>query len=537
MSDQPLLWLLVDGLSRDLYQRLRPRMNVQASQVASLEPLFPNCQTPPSLFSIWSSEPVSRHGLTGYEIPQAAAGDPAHMTDAFQSWPRDSLMAWDYFARADRAVRTCGVPFVQPERLGARLISHTQVYLEPLLGLSIVRAGECLRCQALDLSLRVHADGQAMVLIDEQGKRLRVALDEICHIPIPDAISEPVGGEAHRALAVRTVIIDQQLCLCVLGFQPVCVHGSHAGERRGQLRNRAYIAGNPGKLYAAGALGKCLGNAGTGAAELVLLDLLDSVHQSFVDDVVLALKAGDSDLTVAYYPVIDLVCHQLLRYLEAPGTPHALLEAIERRLAHWLDTLFAACRMASREGTRFVAHSDHGMQPIWWDIRPNRLFLERGWLVLDAKGDLDAGRSRVFFHPAENGLLVFRLEPDGRASLDAAEVLEALQVAFAQLNGGHISLLHGTAAALGAGWRGDLYLQPPAGVRVRSDHVGSLIEPSRKGGDHSVWSDAASLKGVLLELGAPAPQLWPQPLHLEQLLPRLLDDMSISNSLTVSDIA
>ncbi|KPB39198.1 hypothetical protein ALP12_03494 [Pseudomonas savastanoi pv. phaseolicola] len=537
MSRQSLLWLLVDGLSRDLYQRLRNRMGIQANHAATLEPLFPNCQTPPSLFSIWSAEPVALHGLTGYEIPEAVAGNPAHWRDAFQVWPRESLMAWDYFAQAGRAIRTCGVPFVQPERLGAQLLSHTEVYLNPVLPLSIVRAGECLRCEALGLSFRVHADEVAMVLVDEQGKQARIALDETRHLPLSPAIPVGAGGESHRAFAVRAVIIDQQLCLCVLGFQPIRVHGSLAGERRRQLMDRAYVAGNPGKLYAAGELGGRLNEGGSGAAELLLLDLLDSVHQSFVADVVLALEAGDSDLTVAYYPVIDLVCHQLLRYLEDASTPQLLFEAIEQRLARWLDELFAACQTASGKETRFIAHSDHGMQPIWWDIRPNRLFLELGWLALDAQGNLDAQRSNVFFHPAENGLLVLRLEPAGIGMLGAPQVLDALQTAFAELGEGGFTLLQGAAATLGSGWRSDLYLQPPPGVRVRADHTGALIESSRKGGDHSVWSDAASLKGVLLELGAAPSRPWPQPLCLEQLLPRLLNDLFISNPLTAPGIS
>ncbi|MFW3165011.1 alkaline phosphatase family protein [Pseudomonas syringae pv. syringae] len=537
MSGRSLLWLLVDGLSRDLYQRLRNRMSVQANHAATLEPMFPNCQTPPSLFSIWSGESAAHHGLTGYEIPEAVAGNPAQCREAFQAWPRESLMAWDHFAQAGRTVRTCGVPFVQPERLGAQLLSHTEVYLNPVLPLSIVRTDECLQCEALGLSFRVHADGLEIVLVDEQGEQVRIALGETRHLLLAPEIPVSTAGEGHRAVAVRAILVDKQLCLCVFGFQPVRVHGSKAGERRRQLMNRAYVAGNPGKLYAVGELGARLNEGGSGAAELVLLDLLDSVHQSFLADIIVALEANDADLTVAYYPVIDLVGHQLMRYLEEASTPPSLLEAIEQQIARWLDQLFASCQTATGKETRFIAHSDHGMQPIYWDVRPNRLFLDRGWLATDAQGNIDARRSSVFFHPAENGLLVLRREPAGSGLLDAPQVLTALQAAFAELSEGGFALLQGPAAVLGPGWRSDLYLQPPPGVRVRSDHTGALIESSRKGGDHSVWSDATSLKGVLLELGAAPSRPWPQPLCLEQLLPRLLNEFSISNPLTASGIS
>ncbi|RMV71053.1 hypothetical protein ALP05_200124 [Pseudomonas caricapapayae] len=537
MSRQSLLWLLVDGLSHDLYQRLRNRIGVQANQAVTLEPLFPNCQTPPSLFTIWSAQPVARHGLTGYEIPEALAGNPAHYRHAFQAWPRESLMAWDYFAQAGRAIRTCAVPFVQPERLGEQLLSHTEVYLTPVLPLCIVRADDCLQCEALGLSFRVHADGLAMVLVNQQGKQLRIALDETRHLSLDPAIPVSVAGECHRAFAVRAVLIDQQMCLCVFGFQPVRVHGSQAGERRRQLMDRAYVVSNPGKLYAAGELGRCLNDGGSGAAELLLLDLLDSVHQSFLADVVLALETDDSDMTVAYYPVIDLVCHQLLRYLEEAGTPQFLSQAIEQRIARWLDELFAACQTASGKNTRFIAHSDHGMQPVYWDIRPNRMFLKLGWLALDTQGNVDTQRSDAFVHPAENGLLVLRLKAGGNGLVSPADVLKALRTAFAELGNGSFIFLQGPSALLGSDWRSDLYLQPPFGVRVRSDHAGELIESSRKGGDHSVWSESSSLKGVLLELGTAPSKPWPQPLRLDQLLPRLLNDSSILDHLAEPGIS
>lgn len=542
MNGGGLFWLLIDGLSYKLYEQLAPLLLPGVSLALPLEPLSPNCQTPPSLFSIWSGLDAAGHGLTGYDMPAGQAGDPLATVDSFECWPRQVPMVWDRWARSGGFVRTCAVPFVQPQRLQGALLSHTDVYARPVSPPQVLKAGAALQIPALQVHWRVSTEADAMVLHDTPEGDVRVRWETTRHIALPSHLPVAVAGEAHRALAVHAARVAGEPVLCFLGFQPVFVHGRDAPARRQALAQRACSAGNPGKLYAAGALGPQVDQGGDGAAELLLLDLLEVMHQSFLDDILWSLRAGDAQLTVGYYPVMDLVSHQLLRHLHAPQShtqskvQRQLASAIRARLAGWLSELLRRCQALLPPGCRFVAHSDHGMSPLSHDICPNSLFKAKGWLAVTDEGGIDSTRSLLFYHPAENGWLALHLGRMAQAGLPLAAVVQALDQAFDEAvepaallaipgdaSSRRFALLPGPPVDAGAGWTGHWYLQPPRGTRLRQSHELAFAAVTRKGGDHTCWADDPWLKGILLEprrlAGAPA---WQAPVTLMNLAPALM---------------
>lgn len=529
MAAKGLFWLLVDGLSHALWQQLAPRLPLRMDCALPLEPLSPNCQTPPSLFSIWSGLDVGAHGLTGYEIPDSTAQDPLAVADAFGRWPRATPMVWDRWAVAGGRIRTSAVPFVQPARLAGALLSHTEVYARLVSPPAVLAPGEVLSVPALELDsgVCVSADGTAMVLHDvPMGGDLRVPFGSTCHVALSSALPATVAGDTNRAIAVHAARVEGEPRLCFLGFQPVFVHGRDAALRRLALRHRACSVGNPARLHATGALGRHADQGGDGSAELLLLDLLDVMHRSFLDDILWSLRAGEAELTIGYYPVIDLVSHQLLRHLatQAPTAAQgALAEAIRARLARWLFELFDGCQALLVPGCRFIAHSDHGMQPLTHDLAPNRCFKERGWLALTASGHIDSNRSMVFYHPAENGWLALHPERMAAAGVIQQAVVEALEAALPPDLSGGFRLVKGPMVELHGGWRSPWYLQPPTASRLLKSPDLPFAMATRKGGDHTCWSDAPWLKGVLLEpVLQPDAAPWQAPLTLTQLAPALM---------------
>lgn len=526
-----LFWLLVDGLSHTLWQQLAPMLPLRVECALPLEPLSPNCQTPPSLFSIWSGLDASAHGLTGYEIPDAEAGDPLAVADAFGRWPRATPMVWDRWAVAGGRIRTSAVPFVQPSRLAGALLSHTEVYARPVSPPMVLAPGDVLSVPALHLhcTLSVSPDNGAMVLHGvPAGGDLRVPFGGTCHVALSPALPVALAGDTNRAVAVHATHVEGQPRLCFLGFQPVFVHGRDAALRRLALRHRACSVGNPARLHASGALGRHVDQGGDGSAELLLLDLLEVMHRSFLDDILWSLRAGGAELTVGYYPVIDLVSHQLLRHLAPSSTApqHAVAGAIRARLARWLFELFDGCQALLAPGCRFIAHSDHGMQPLSHDLAPNRCFAAHGWLVTTGTGQIDTERSLAFYHPAENGWLALHPARMAAAGVTAQAIVDALDGALPPDLPGAFGLIEGPMVDLDGGWTSPWYLQPPASARLLKSPRLPFAAESRKGGDHTCWSDAPWLKGVFLEPtlqpGAPA---WQAPLTLMQLAPALMAEL------------
>jgi hypothetical protein len=503
-----LVWLLVDGLSYEMvaaYARAKPHSRLaawwQGQRVHALEPLAPNCQTPPSLFTIWSGADVAAHGLTGYDIPTARSGSPTDHVGAFGAWPRELKMVWDHYAAEGRHVRTCAVPFLQPQRLAPWLLSATDVFGPPLIEACVLGDGEVLACPALDLSWSVRVDGDQIELRASDGRLAWRSKTPDPPLPLPADACRGVSS-THLAVALRTALIDGRHKLICLGCPAVVVHGEQAAQRESAGVGLPYVVANPGKLYARSALGRRLDDGGNGDAEALLLSLLRDVHDGFARDVSLAVRSRDADLVVGYYPLIDLMSHQLLKHAVTPdrhfGGPQA--EAFITAL-HWLEEFIVGLADEMDAELRFVVHSDHGMSPIRWEVHPNRFFLEKGWLSCDAEGRIDAQRSLVFFHPAENGLLVFHRERLQAAGLTSSQVVHALAEAVERFGLPGLGAIASLAAPLGQEWQADQYLQCPPDARPRADSRHELVRPSAKGGDHTVYSTDPWLRGALIDAG------------------------------------
>lgn len=532
MSTLPrAVWLLADGLPQELiraYAASRPDSYLAAlwreKRVRPLLPLAPNCQTPPSLFTIWSGTEPAVHGLTGYDCPAEQGGDPAAMEGAFEAWPRHIPLVWDLYAGQGRTVRTCAVPFLDPGRLGAELLSATRVFPREAVGPAMLAHGDRLELPHLGLSLVASLQSGRASLADATGAVVWQGTTQH-HSPLPLQVpSGPHAGETHQALCLRPCTVDGQLRLAFLGYHPIAVCGSAAGARRASGQGRPYVAANPGKLYASGALGRRIDQGGDSRAEVLLLELMHELHASFAADITWAVEAGDADLTVGYYPVIDLLAHQLLKHAHGPsGQLDGPLAGLLLDAVDWLDGLVADLARRLPRDARFIVNSDHGMSAIRWDLHPNRYFHERGWLAFDDARRIDARRSTVFLHPAENGLLLFHRERMREAGLTPEAVVAALsaQVRTAGLDG--LGSIEGTAARVGPDWLAHHYLVCPPGARPRADAGPALVAPSAKGGDHTVCTDDPWLRGTVADAG-PMPWLapGPQPLALSELMPTLL---------------
>ncbi len=141
------------------------------------------------------------------------------------------------------------------------------------------------------------------------------------------------------------------------------------------------------------------------------------------------------------------------------------------------------------------------MLPIEWDIHPNVLFAQSGWLLHTQDGSIDTLRSAVFFHPADNGLLVFHRERLNLLGLNPDDVIERLASVVAAAGHSNLTAIMGQAAPLGPDWQAQHYLQAPSRARLRAQIGGEVVKPSPKGGEHTVYGPEAWLRGTLIDAG------------------------------------
>ncbi|WP_186102583.1 alkaline phosphatase family protein [Burkholderia gladioli] len=504
-----LVWLVIDGLSWQLVEQraaCRPDSTLTRAlrerKAIRLMPLAPNCQTPPSLFSIFSGTDVTRHGLTGYLVPTPSHDTPFGFADGFTAWPRDIPMVWDRWAAAGQRLRLCAAPFVQPARLGDALVGRTNVYGGIAVAPDTVRDGGRLTIPALDIDMQVEAVEDGIALHD-----VRRASDSPRLVPMDGTLALPLAphvphGNAYRAIALHAMRIDGAPTLISLGYRAVDVLGDTAPLA-------AFPACDPARLYANGRLGRRLDEGGDGAAERALVSLMRIVHDSFATDIVAAVRAADADCVVGYDPVIDLLSHHLLKYVDPrqPASPASrVVDALFDTALGWIDALLDACLAASPEPVRCIAHSDHGMAPVHQDLFPNAFFEQAGLLDYDAAGQPDPLRSAALFHPAENGLVMLHPANLAAKGFDHETLIEAWRAALpgSMRDGWHDFDGPGTTPPElppVAGWRAQCYWQAPPGTRLRYARSAQVVQASRKGGDHAVWSGDPWLQGILADVG------------------------------------
>lgn len=160
---------------------------MQAGAITPLEPLWPNCQTPPSLFSIWSGQPASEHQIWGFDTPDGTQAGT--FRNGFTRWPAALEMVWETWARAGHDVRLNHIPFVNEAKLGDRLVARSSVYGETFYDSQVFHQSTRLTVgeHGLSLTLQRSDDEQALIHVDGDGVKFtgKLLLNVFSDIPLP----------------------------------------------------------------------------------------------------------------------------------------------------------------------------------------------------------------------------------------------------------------------------------------------------------------------------------------------------------------
>ncbi|MFM0288759.1 alkaline phosphatase family protein [Paraburkholderia megapolitana] len=508
-----LVWLLVDGLPYDLVARFSAQLPTLASALREgrtrrLRPAFPNCQTPPSLASLFTGEQPAETGLTGYFIPRVHADDPLGFDDAFLLGVASRCrFLWEIAAGAGASVRLLHVPFVDAASLGTSLRLYCYGFVRPALSPAIhtLKAGEPMPfdsgCETAWHALWQH-DSDVVLLRCADGRE---------HLLSTSKQIERVQLSADLVTELCQVEINGTRALIVLGIWRPHVQGDarQVEDYRHHMRGTPFFGSTFSRAYRAGALGKTLHDGGDGAAECLFVHCLERLAKRYAEDCLFAAQVAEMDcnsLVLAYQPVMDLALHELLGFASegcayATDAARAVVEPLLCRLLTGVDTLLAELLRMTGPDTDVLLSADHGMLPIDTLLYPNVLLREYGWLVLTEASGIDPERSACFYHPSENGLLVFNRETMRKQGITAEQIADRLLAGIAQACGRPAALLECAIVDSGERWMAYHYLRPPACIQAKAEaHGAEVLALSRKTGDHCVQSDASALEGFIADL-------------------------------------
>jgi len=473
-------WWLIDGLPYWLLDKALAhaperlpsfRKLWDEARVAPLDPLGPNCQTPPSLAALFSGRDSAGTGLCGFDQPDFAQG-PLAVAKAFRKGLGGLPLIWETGARP---VRLLHMPFVDLDRVADKL-----AYFAHGFGPAVAAPAVLTPEAAVErLGARIGRDWQRVTFRTPDGR--------------------PAVGEARRAL------VDGAGRVLFLGAWAVDEAGDEPGrDRDTDDQAPPFMGGGLQHPYRQGALGRTLMQGGDGAAEALFVETLRRMSVHFTAAWLRHLTAPGRPEVFAYQPALDLALHELAGFV-APDCGHAsarteavVLPLLIDLLAEY-DAALAATRAALGPGDRVLATSDHGMMPVDTLVRPNTILETLGALTRDAKGGIDAHRSLCFVHPAENGLICTN------PSLgDPASALTALCAALDRATGrrAEISEHPGIERRLAppSPLTARHFLAPGRYVQFRAGLDGPAAEPTQKTGEHLATSAEPTLCGTVLDL-------------------------------------
>lgn len=491
-------WVVWDAAAHWVVDRLEGQGMLPAvrrmrerGQLAAARPARPNCQTPPSLATLFTGTWPAEHGVTGYTVPGAGPGGLGSHVSGFGPQFPAVAPVWETMGARGAYVHVPWV-FDGADAVGAQVEAAVEAYSRRTVRHAVteVEPGPAWEWLIGPHPVTVEATADAVRVTARNEVRLTAG-----------GGWQPLWLTGERIGTWVTCVRGRgQLLLAHTGVWRPRHSGADTALLDRMRRCPPFAGEGLGTLYRAGVFGDRLADGGDGSAEDFFLSSVQCAARSFgaVTDAVLA--GHDADLVVVYLPMTDDVGHDMLGFCDERSAAYRP-DIAERvwsligRCYRWSDEILGRVLDAAGPDDSVVLGADHGMVGSAHLVHLNDQLVSAGLAVTGADGEVDPDSSVAFYHPANNGALYVTkdglmprakaalrelpvpmrfLEPDGRPAADDAT--DDSRVTFVALHDDY----QPTAAMAGA---------PP------------YVRPLRKVGAHVVWTGSDRLHAIHAAVG------------------------------------
>lgn len=398
-------WVVWDAAARWVVDRLAAEGALPAVSAlrargcrAGARPPAPNCQTPPSLATLFTGTPTAEHGVTGFTVPDrdTVAGHRSGFAPGLPEVPpvwrapgvRGAFVhaPWVF----DGAGAVSSTVDAAIEAYGNRLARHDALPLTPESTVDWPAGGHRVEVVTEGDGVRLRAGGAEHVLTEEAGWT-------------------PVWITADTGFWVRRRTTALGPALIRTGTWTTRVAGAN-GPLVDALADTPVFAGEGvGRLYRAGLFGPRLADGGDGSAEREFTASVDCVIRSFTGAARAVLAHHRADLVVLYLPWTDDIGHEVVGWCDERSAAHRPDVAdrvwdVVRHGYQAADAVLADVLARAGEDDTVLLCADHGMVGSTHLVHLNQVLVEAGLAVAGPDG-LDHDRSEVIYHPANNGSL------------------------------------------------------------------------------------------------------------------------------------
>jgi predicted AlkP superfamily phosphohydrolase/phosphomutase len=531
----PVVWLIWDAASdwvvrALLAERALPALERVANSGvrAAARPPSPNCQTPPSLATLFTGVWPWKHGVTGYSVPDSTPHLPV---TARRSGFDPAILAaetiWHCAGRQGRRTVLVHTPWTisaRDKRLPLGCVFAAEAYSRRLCRGGAIPVSELERgkngrpgFQVGPFHLTVecaeewiaveHADTKSLVLLRSQETKRRT--------------------EHSLELAPGTGIVlqlgrrpgDGELLLLHSGVWQTC-SAPVTEQRDFEIATGPFVGEGIGFIYRRGALGPRLVEGGRGEAERLLLRSIATAADYFERaSLTAATYHHDADLYIFYQPCVDDVGHELIGWCDprskayrpeiarqAWAAVRAVYQMADRHLASLLQHFGDACTL--------IVSSDHGMAGMTATVHVNEALSQARLLVFDAAGEIDLSGTQVLYHPANNGSLWLNVTrraggivpPERQKDVLDAAIRTLRELRDAETNQPVIQDIYSPQDGARAGWNptmSDLFAAAADGYQLSAEPSpnGQIVVPTPKSASHATYPDRPSLRGIFYARG------------------------------------
>lgn len=485
-----------------------------AGSRAAARPPAPNCQTPPSLATLFTGTWSQEHGVTGFSVPahDTAGGHQSGFAARFPARPP----VWRTLAERGRSGAFVHAPWVFGDSdtdgtvgaVGPGVDAAIEAYQGRVARHDLFRpVGATTACWPVgDLPIDIEIAG------DSSGATLRA--NGVVHELTPERDWVAVRLDHTTGFWVRHI----GDAVVRTGSWRVRTAGSNEALVRRLAETPVFAGEGLGSLYRKGIFGPRLTEGGNGRAEEMFLSSVDCVVRSFDAAVRMVLAGHRADLVVIYLPWTDDVGHELAGWCDErsaayrPDVAGRVWELL-RRCYREADRLLGQVLRRATERDTVLLSADHGIVGGTHLVHVNELLIRSGLAargVDGVDGGLDLNRSEVVYHPANNGLLVVNHDGLAGGIVPTGQVGQTMRRAMAALvrHGPYVTgFLDGHARPVGwhdAGSTAYLVLandcQPSAAV-----DGGAVLRSMPKSGAHVINTGDGRLHATFAAMGPGVP--------------------------------
>ncbi|MEU5693409.1 alkaline phosphatase family protein [Actinosynnema sp. NPDC020468] len=356
---------------------------------AAGRPPAPNCQTPPSLATLFTGTSSQEHGVTGFSVP---TGLTEHLSGFAPAYPARSPV-WREAGVRGAFVHAPWV-FDADGRVGPDVEVAIEAYSGRLAGNDTlaIAPGEVREWPVATLPVRVEGTADGALL--RAGGAVH---------PTTTGWT-PVRFTRSRGFWVRHVDTPNGRVLVRTGTWTVRTAGSNSALAAALADTPVFAGEGVGPLYRAGLFGRRLAEGGDGSAERAFLESVDRVVESFTAAAELVVEGHDADLVVVYLPWTDDVGHELLGWCDRRAATHRpdiaeRVRALLRRCYRSADAVLGHALARAGADDTVLLSADHGMVGSTHLVCVNEVLIAAGLAAADPLA------SAVVYHPANNGSL------------------------------------------------------------------------------------------------------------------------------------